>query len=67
MKADRTIKAALGRLKLEREVTKDRVLLRVVQAIEYGIQWSRQDVRGWPYPIEEAEQLAKLIRQEQTK
>jgi hypothetical protein len=46
------------------EGTNDRVLMRVAQAIEFGIKWARHDVRGWNSPTEEATQLAKLIRHE---
>ena len=66
MKADSTIKRELSSLREDAiERTDDRVLMRVAQAVEFGIRWARHDVKGWNSPTQEATELAKLIRHEQ--
>lgn len=65
MKADRTVKSELRKLRqFIDNPDNDSLAKRVAYEVECAIRWAREDVRQWPSPLESAVSGANLIREE---
>jgi hypothetical protein len=64
VKSDRSVKTNLIQLRHLIDSTSDPILKRIAYAIETAVRWAREDVRGWPDLVEEAEAEAALLKKE---
>lgn len=57
-------KAALKQLRATIEDEDDRIVARMAQAMEYGIQWATSTTHDWLTPAKEVRQIAAILRRE---
>lgn len=57
-------KAALKELRAAIEGDDDRIVSRMAQAVEYGIEWATSTTHDWNTPAKEVREIAKILRDE---
>jgi hypothetical protein len=63
MKADRTVKRELRRLRHYINANPGTLEARIAYEVECAIRWAREDgIRGWPSPLDLATSGARILR-----